>query len=389
MIVVTGSVGKTTLLNLLEVQLGEAAHYSHGANSAYGVTLDILGLEGVTGSKLRWLYLFLVVPLRGLTFTHAQPLYVVEIDGDRPYEAEFLGSWLCPEVTLWVSVGRSHAINFEDVVRQGQFASVDEAILAEFTKLPHYTTRQVIYDGDNPQIVAAMKSIQYIEKVAVSRAMLESYNVWPDRTEFVVDGTTYTFAQPLPRETYVQLAMMAALARYLDMPIASDMSAYVQPVGRSNYFAGKNGVQLIDSTYNAHMISMESIINMYCEMQADHKWIVVGDIIEQGEAEAKEHARLGAILHEADFERVILVGRRTQAHTYPRLDAKRSVTFLHPRDAAKYLANELAGGETVLFKGSQYLEGIVEHLLLEPSDADRLPRQDVAARQRRAKWGLV
>ena len=388
-IAVTGSVGKTTLLNLLEVQLGKEAHYSHGANSAYGIALDILGLEGVTGSKLRWLYLFLVAPLRGLTFTHTEPLYIVEIDGDRPYETEFLSSWLRPEVTLWVSVGRSHAVNFEGAVRQGQFASVDEAILAEFSQLPRHTTRQVIYDGDNAQIAATMKSISGVEKVAVTGAALQSYHVWPDKTEFVVDGVTYTFAEPLPRETYIQLAIMAALAHYLDMPVASDMSTYVQPSGRSNYFAGKKGVRLIDSTYNAHMMSMESIIGMYKEMQAKHKWIVVGDIIEQGQIEADEHTRLGKILRDAEFERVVLVGRRTQSYTYPQLNPEQSVTFLHPRDAAKYLASELTGSETVLFKGSQYLEGVVEHLLLDSTDAGKLPRQDPAARQRRAKWGLA
>ena len=64
------------------------------------------------------------------------------------------------------------------------------------------------------------------------------------------------------------------------------------------------------------------------------------------------------------------------------------MTFLHPRDAAKYLERELTGDETVLFKGSQYLEGVIEHLLENPADAAKLPRQEPAAKKRRAKWGL-
>ncbi len=388
-VAVTGSVGKTTLLNLLEVQLGSRAHYSHGANSAFGVALDVLGLQGVTGSKLRWLYLFLTVPVRGIFFAHRQELYVVEIDGDRPFEAEFLASWLRPEVTLWVSVGRSHASNFEEIVRRGEFASVDDAILYEFAKIPRHTTQRVIYDGDNRQITDALKGIQGITKIAVTKDALEGYTVWPDKTVFIVKGITYTFTQPLPRETYVQLALMAELADYLGEPVASNMDTFEQPAGRSNFFAGKHNTQLIDSTYNAHMMSMESIIRMYREMHTDHKWIVVGDIIEQGKAEPAEHARLGEVLRDAAFERYILVGRRTQCYTYPQLDPLRSVTFLHPKDAANYLEHELTGGETILFKGSQYLEGIVEYLLANPDDAVKLPRQEPAAKKRRAKWGLT
>jgi hypothetical protein len=70
------------------------------------------------------------------------------------------------------------------------------------------------------------------------------------------------------------------------------------------------------------------------------------------------------------------------------MDPKNTVTFLHPKDAAKYLNAELTGDETVLFKGSQYLEGVVEFLLKNPADAAKLPRQEPAARARRAKWGL-
>ncbi len=387
-IAVTGSVGKTTLLNLLEVQLGDRAHYSHNANSAYGIAFDVLGMDGVRGSKLKWLYLFIAAPLRSLWFRHVQEFYVVEIDGERPRETEFLASWLRPEVTLWVSVGRTHAVYFDGQVKAGRFDTVEDAIVHEFSYLPKNTSKLVAYNADSELIVRAMNGIDGVEKVAVDDTALSSYTVWPDKTEFVVNDTTYTFSEPMPREVYVQLALLGALANYLGEPVAGDLSSYVQPPGRSNFFKGKNGVKLIDSSYNAHLISMESIIDLYKAMQTEEKWIVIGDIVEQGEAEAEEHAALGRLLREADFDRYVLVGRRTQKYTYPEMDAARTVTFLHPKDAAKYLDAELTGGETVLFKGSQYLEGVVEHLLENPDDAAKLPRQEPAAKKRRAKWGL-
>lgn len=388
MIAVTGSVGKTTLLNLLEVQLGERAHYSHNANSSYGIAFDILGMDGVRGSKLKWVYLFIAAPIRSLWFRHTEEFCVVEIDGERPKETEFLASWLKPEVTLWVSVGRTHAVYFDGQVASGLFETVEDAIVHEFSFLPRHTSKLVAYNADSELITRAMSGIDGVGKVAVNVTALSSYTVWADKTEFVVDDTIYIFSEPMPREVYVQLALLGALADYLGEPVVTDLSSYVQPPGRSNFFRGKKGVKLIDSSYNAHLISMESIIYLYKEMQTGEKWIVIGDIVEQGEAEAQEHAKLGELLRAADFDRYVLVGRRTQKYTYPQLDASKSVTFLKPKDALKYLEKELSGGETVLFKGSQYLEGVIEHLLENPADTAKLPRQEPAAKKRRARWGL-
>ena len=143
-IAITGSVGKTTMLNLVEYTLGKRAHYSHDANSAFGISFDLLNLRGVTGSKFRWIYLFIAVPIKSIFYHHKEEFYVVEIDGERPHETEFLASWLKPEVTLWISLGLSHAVQFEQQVKDGVFENLDKAITHEFAMLPQYTKRLVI-----------------------------------------------------------------------------------------------------------------------------------------------------------------------------------------------------------------------------------------------------
>ena len=69
-VAVTGSAGKTTMMKMIEHEMGEKAHYSHDANSAFGVPFDVLGLKGVTGSELRWIWLVLAAPMRGLIHNH-------------------------------------------------------------------------------------------------------------------------------------------------------------------------------------------------------------------------------------------------------------------------------------------------------------------------------
>ncbi len=89
-IMITGSAGKTTMLNLVESQLGAKAHYSHNANSAFGIAFDILGMHGITGSKWHWLSLILSAPGRSFSYRRHEKFYVVECDVDRPHEAEFI-----------------------------------------------------------------------------------------------------------------------------------------------------------------------------------------------------------------------------------------------------------------------------------------------------------
>ena len=88
-------------------------------------------------------------------------------------------------------------------------------------------------------------------------------------------------------------------------------------------------------------------------------------------------------------ENIVLIGRRTKKYTYPLLKNKAKVqSFDKPQQALKYLEKNLTGKETVIFKGSQYLEWIVEKLLAHPEDVSNLARQDEAHRRRRASWGL-
>ena len=59
-----------------------------------------------------------------------------------------------------------------------------------------------------------------------------------------------------------------------------------------------------------------------------------------------------------------------------------------PKKALLYIENHITGKETLIFKGSQYLEWIIEKLLADPKDASKLCRRDKGSIQRRKNWGL-
>lgn len=400
-IAITGSVGKTTMLNLVECTLGDKAHYSHDANSAYGIAFDMVNLRGVTGSKLRWFYLFLAVPLKSLFYKHQEEFYVVEIDGERPHEAEFLASWLKPEVTLWISLGLSHAVQFEQQVKDGLFSSLDKAITHEFAMLPQYTQKLVIIDGEVDLMNRALDSIKQknLTKATVikcSKDAVKTYKVEPNHTSFLLQGTAdsvsheYEFNRPMSKDIAIQLTMLETLVNYLKVKPRYDFSNLKLAPGRNSYFDGKNGLKIIDSSYNAHLISVKSILEMYKAMHVPHKWLVIGDIVDQGSIEGQEHAKLADEIIKVKPEQVILIGRRTKKYTAPILKKAglNIYTTLDPREALKFLEENLTGQETLLFKGSQYLEWLIEKLLKNPEEAKYLPRREKAAIKRRQKRGL-
>lgn len=388
-IAVTGSAGKTTMLNLLEHEIGDRAHYSHDANSAFGVSFDLLGLKGVRGSKIRWAWLFLAAPFCGLLRWRRQKFYVVEIDGERPHEAEFLAKWLKPEVTIWVSIGLSHAVQFEKVVNDGKFKDLKEAITAEFANLPANTTERVYIDASSKLMVEATEGIK-AKVIPIKKSLLKKYVVYPDSTDFTYGDTTFHFNTPQPKDIAFDLFVVQDLMKYLKLPFNPDFSELKLAPGRSSHFKGIRGIDIVDSSYNAHMISMASTLDMAKRMHADHKWLVIGDIVDQGSLEESEHKRLAKLIAEVEPERVVLVGRRTKKWTAPELRelGVSAVATTDPKKALSYLEKHVTGRETLIFKGSQYLEWIIEKLLENPADAEKLCRREKSAVMRRKSWGL-
>ena len=394
-IAITGSVGKTTMLHLIEQELEKKAHYSHDANSAFGIAFDLVGLRGIYGSKLRWFYLFFTVPIRSIFFKRTEEFYVVEIDGERPHETEFLAKWLRPEVTIWVALGRSHAIQFENQVKEGTFENIDKAITHEFAMLPQYTKNKIYIDGDVKLMVKACEKVKLHHNISAEvipcfKSECTRYSVHSDHTDFTIGKDKFHFYNPMPSSLAIQLVQLKKLCKYLDIKLKTDFKKMPLPPGRNSYFEGKNGLRLIDSSYNAHLISMEAIMDMAAVMKEDHKWLVVGDMVEQGSIEGEEHEKLAKILMKVKPEQVILIGRRTEQYTAPILQKNHIKTFVtrEPREALTFIEENTKGGEAIVFKGSQYLEWIIEKLLKNPDDAKKLPRRDKAAIKRRKNRGL-
>ncbi|HTK03612.1 MAG TPA: Mur ligase family protein [Alphaproteobacteria bacterium] len=381
-IVITGSSGKTTLLHLIESQIGQQAKYSHHANSSFGIPFDILDLHRKDLTLWEWPILFLQAPFAIFKTLPKEKLYIVEADCDRPGEGKFLSKLLKPEVTLWTNVSRTHSANF------GQSKLIDEKIVYEFGYFAEKTKNLVIVNSDFMLLVNELKRAKCeIENVSIRS--LESYEISLGKTHYRIENENYSFNYLLPMEVATSILMCKKLIGYLDMKFDESFSNFSLPNGRSSFFRGVKNTTLIDSTYNANLDSMKAMINMFGNIKAQKKWVVLADMIEQGEVEEEEHVKLAKIISQYDFEKIVLMGPRITKYTFENLQDKTNVMcFLNPKEVLDYLETNITGEEIILFKGARFLEGVIENLLKNKSDTQYLVRREKVWEIRRKKFGL-
>ncbi len=391
-IAITGSSGKTTLLHLIESQLKGRARYSHHANSTYGIPFDLLGLRRTKLIPSEWIRLFLAAPFRAFKKPYQEPIYVVEVDCDRPSEGEFLGTFLKPEVTLWLNTGNTHSTNFDTSVQQGKGTDVENAIAYEFGYVLQHTTDLAIVNGDIQRMTNQFSRFQgRIEMVKQSQ--LHHYELSEIGTVFEIDKTLYRINGFLPKESFYSVAMTRLLIEYLGLPFDESFTGFSLPPGRSSILRGIKNTTLIDSSYNATPDGMSAMLEAFDRYPARNKWLVLGDMIELGSQEQNEHEKLAERIASIETSQVVLIGPRIAKYTYPKLvsligNSDTIVPFEFPKEALDYILEHLQGGECILFKGARFLEGIIEQVVLDKSDVHKLCRREQIWQLRRKQWGL-
>lgn len=390
-IVITGSSGKTTLLHLIESQLLTKAIYSHHANSSYGIPFHILGLERKTLTVNEWLGLFIKTPFCVFKTLPKEKIYIVEADCDRPHEGKFLAEFLQPEVTLWISLSKTHSMHFDRLVKNNAFETIEEAIAYEFGYFIEYTQQTVILNADSPLILKQLPRTKATIQKIYKKKLFTDHIVSQSTTIFTIDKKNYHFPYLLPETAFYGIALCFELMKYLKQPVDESFAHFTLPPGRSSIFKGIRNTTLIDSTYNANLSSMTTVLELFEKLPLTKKWIIAGDMLEQGSNEKIEHQKLADILSRIQCERIVLMGKRIVQYTLPILKKQKTIpiaAFQSPVEVLQYLQKNLAGGETILFKGARFLEGVIENLLEDKKQTSQLVRREKVWERRRSQWGL-
>ena len=157
---------------------------------------------------------------------------------------------------------------------------------------------------------------------------------------------------------------------------------------RSQLLRTENNI-LITDAYNANPTSMEAALDNFRKIQAGHKTVMLGNMLELGEDSAAEHRKiLSRTAASADIEKAFFVGEefwKAASESDERIPAMPSAPeelsvcssvvlkdgnghetgfFLTSKDLAGYLKEHPVKGNTVLIKGSRgtRMETVLEYL---------------------------
>ena len=378
-IVITGSVGKTNLLYMLRDQLAGDTLHSFKANTKIGVSLHMLGIKAIARANQRWRWpiIILVTPFKAL-FKRPRPqkLYLVEYDAGDAYAAWYFKWWLRPHICLWTTISRSHVAHFELKAKLiGR--DVYELIIAEFAAIAAAASERIFAPAGDAIMRRALKTaktpISWVEDDLVS------WQPELHQTVFEFRHQRFVFSHPQPRDFSRSLALLRALADYFDLKPKTDWRDWEPPAGRGRFFKGYGGSLLLDSSYNAQYQSFVSMLEVLQALPVDrkNKWLVAADMLEQGAEVEKNHQKLARDILELEVGRVFLLGRRLKKYAYPLL--KERLTKLHCAEKIDkayiaFIKEEIRGDEVILFKGSAFLDTLVEALLADSADRQLLDR---------------
>lgn len=168
-------------------------------------------------------------------------------------------------------------------------------------------------------------------------------------------------------------AAAACWAAGIDSQAIADGLARVRPVpGRMQAKPGRQGLRLIDDTYNANPASVRAAMEVLANVNGE-RWVVLGDMAELGPDARQLHAAAGAVVKEHGIERLYTVGAASafaaesfgaNAHHFESQDAL-VCALLDSLDQC-----DCERSVTVLLKGSRsaQMEIVTRALVLDASE---------------------
>ncbi len=339
---VTGSVGKTTTKEALRLVF-EAAGETHASiksfNNHWGVPLTLARLRGTAQFgvfEMGMSGLDEIRPLSKLVRPHVAVITTI-----APAHLEKLGSL--------ENIARAKAEIFEGVEPGGI----------------------VVLNGDHPQLgilleAAAAAGIENVVTYGFARGVdwqITEPETAADRSfATVVHGDErYALALGVSGRHMLSNATAAlAVAQLAGIEAEVALRALAgfgaQPGRGERLVLGpSNGpLLLIDESYNANTASMNAALDVFAAVEATggRKVVVLGDMLELGEAAAALHASLAEAVKTSGAERVHLVGNHMAALAAalpPHLVASHSPAIAEAVDA---IVADLAYGDAVMVKGS-------------------------------------
>lgn len=391
-VAITGSVGKTATKDAIATVLETkyAVRKSEKSfNSEIGIPLTVLNLDTAWNSPLGWIKNIFVGYGRAIFSREYPNILVLEAGVDKPGDMKRITSLISPDVVVLTRL--------PDVPVHVEYFASPLAVVEEKLHLVHALTPKgtLVCNIDDEQI---SKVVSGVHNPAITYARYRAdtdfhirndttlyYDDRPIGMQFVLTNKRSDYTVMIESVIGMQLAYVHTAAIAVGSVLAVDvfdaveaLRTHTPPPSRMRVLEGIKGSVLIDDTYNASPVAMESALQSLNEIKyARRKIAVLGDMMELGVYSIQQHQRMGRLVGQM-CDVLVSVGVRSRELARAALEQGMSEKNIYQYDdasrAGRELQNLLQPGDVVLVKASQSirLERVVEEVMQEPEQAAQL-----------------
>lgn len=396
---ITGSVGKTTTKEAVFCVLSQKYKVGKSLknyNNEIGLPLSILGFESPGKNILGWILLFLEGFKLLISKNAFYPeILVLEMGVDRPGDMDYLNKIVKCNIGVVTNIGLSHIEYFGTIDR----------IKKEKSKLISNLVKKglaiINYDNEKSREIIDISKERVLtfglgEKAAIRaeeiKFKFDCHNTGFSGMNFKIryNGSVVPiFINGSIGYHLIYASLVAAIVgKELGMnllEISEALRTFKSPKGRLNILEGLDNSIIIDDTYNSSPQSTIKALEMLNEMQNENgkKIVVLGNMLELGEASVEEHYKIGTFVAKTGFDKLFCVGDLARNVCLGAIKSKMKkenvVFFENQQLLLEYLKKSISKDDLILIKGSQgsRMERVVKGILKNQKNAkDLLVRQD-------------
>ncbi|GAB3915916.1 UDP-N-acetylmuramoyl-tripeptide--D-alanyl-D-alanine ligase [Larkinella terrae] len=329
---------------------------SNGKTTTKELIASVLSRKYRTYATLGNLNNHIGVPLTLLAIDNSYEMAVVEMGANHQGEIRLLCSIARPTHGLITNVGKAHLEGFGGVegVRKGKGELFD--FLAE--------TGGTVFVNAQSAVLTAMFG-ERLFREAVFYQLTDQYEIITENPAVVYrdEAGQVVTTHLAGHYNFDNMAAALCIGKFFGVPAeeANAAVASYNPTNNRSQVIQKGSNLLLMDAYNANPSSMAAAIQNFMKQEAARKVVILGDMYELGDESPAEHAALGELIAQGQFDTVILAGKDMK---YALAALPKAYYFPDKFSLHNWIMDNPFQNTAILIKGSRGmgLESVVQFL---------------------------